>query len=206
LDIKKRGDSAGIHPDAIFFHSVIKTDVLANSLVGIGQWVADHGINGDGAFQAARDLLLRLPPRIGGRQIQRSDESSLEAALRAASRFDGGLFPIQGPPGSGKTHAGARMVCELVKSGKTVGITANSHRVIRNFRDLYICLTQSHRPPVDVSYRFPPLDVSNAGSATRLSAPKKFCDETTFLPNCCSIDFRAEPAITPPSLAAPAFW
>jgi predicted RecB family nuclease len=138
LDIKKRGDSAGIHPDAIFSHSVIKTDVLANSLVGIGEWVADHGINGDGAFQAARDLLLRLPPRIGGHQIQRSDESSLEAALRAASRIDGGLFPIQGPPGSGKTHAGARMVCELVKSGKTVGITANSHKVIRNFLDAVV--------------------------------------------------------------------
>ena len=138
VDIKKRGDSAGVHPEAIFSHSVINTEVLANSLVGVGEWVADNGISGHGAFQAARDLLLRIPPRIGGHQIQRPDESSLEAALRAASRIDGGLFPIQGPPGSGKTHAGARMICELVKSGKTVGITANSHKVIRNLLDAVV--------------------------------------------------------------------
>jgi superfamily I DNA and/or RNA helicase len=30
------------------------------------------------------------------------------------------------------------MVCELIKSGKTVGITANSHKVIRNFLDAVV--------------------------------------------------------------------
>jgi hypothetical protein len=54
VDIKKRGDSADIHPEAIFSHTVIKTDVLANALVRIGQWVADQGMEGDGPFQAAR--------------------------------------------------------------------------------------------------------------------------------------------------------
>ena len=82
VDIKKRGDCADIHPEAIFSHTVINTDVLANALVRIGEWVADHGMEGIGPFQAARDLLMRLPPRIGGQPIQRDGEFSLDAALR----------------------------------------------------------------------------------------------------------------------------
>ena len=38
---------------------------------------------------------------------------------------------ISGPPGSGKTHTAAHMICALVASGLKVGITANSHKVIR---------------------------------------------------------------------------
>jgi tRNA(Met) C34 N-acetyltransferase TmcA len=50
----------------------------------------------------------------------------------------GGIMPIQGPPGAGKTFTGARMICELVRRGKKVGITANSHKVIRNLIDATI--------------------------------------------------------------------
>jgi hypothetical protein len=45
---------------------------------------------------------------------------------------------IQGPPGSGKTFVGAQMICELVRRGLRVGITAVSHKVIRNFLDTVI--------------------------------------------------------------------
>ncbi|NOT42914.1 MAG: AAA family ATPase, partial [Alphaproteobacteria bacterium] len=44
-------------------------------------------------------------------------------------------LPIQGPPGTGKTHTGAEMICTLVTQGARVGITANSHKVIRNLLD-----------------------------------------------------------------------
>ncbi len=135
VDIKKRGDSANIHPEAIFSHKVIDTEVLANALVRIGEYVVDHGMEGDGPFQAARDLLMRMKPRIGGQPIQHDGESSLDAALRIAPGIESGVFPIQGPPGSGKTYTGAHMICALVKAGKTVGVTANSHKVIRNLLD-----------------------------------------------------------------------
>jgi predicted RecB family nuclease len=135
LDIKKRGDSAQLHPDAIFAHTFISTGVLADSLMRVGEYVAAHGMEGEGPYQAARDLLMRVPPRIGGQQIQNEGETVLDAAMRIAPAISGGVFPIQGPPGAGKTFTGARMICELVKSGKTVGITANSHKVIRNLLD-----------------------------------------------------------------------
>ena len=54
---------------------------------------------------------------------------------RLALALDGGVMPIQGPPGSGKTYTGARMITEMVNAGLRVGVTANSHKVIRNLLD-----------------------------------------------------------------------
>ncbi|MGO9719489.1 MAG: TM0106 family RecB-like putative nuclease, partial [Methylocella sp.] len=135
IDIKKRGDSATLHPEAVFAHKDIDTSVLAEALVRIGHYVAENGIVGEGSYQAARDLLMREAPRIGGEPVQLPDETPVAAALRLAPRLSGGVLPIQGPPGAGKTHVGARMIRALVKSGFKVGITANSHKVIRNILD-----------------------------------------------------------------------
>jgi uncharacterized protein len=134
IDIKKRGDTDNEHPKAIFAHQLIKTDVQANALVRIGEWVANRGISGDGRYKTARDLLLRVPPALASDPMRRAEESALEAALRIAPNL-GGVLPIQRPPGSGKTFIGARMICELVNGGTRVGITANSHKVIRNLLD-----------------------------------------------------------------------
>ena len=135
LDIKKRGDTAGLHPEALFAHKNIRTTVLAHALVRIGEYVADHGLEGEGPYQAARDLLLRHAPRVEGQPLRVAGETSLTAALRLALLLDGGVLPIQGPPGSGKTHIGARMIEAMVKAGLRVGVTANSHKVIRNLLD-----------------------------------------------------------------------
>jgi predicted RecB family nuclease len=135
IDIKKRQDTAGFHPEAIFAHLIVPSQVLADALVRIGEYVADKGMSGDGPYQAARDLLMLAGPRVRGQVLKEPDETSLDAAMRIVSRLDGGVFPVQGPPGSGKTHTGARMICTLAQSGKKTGITANSHKVIRNILD-----------------------------------------------------------------------
>ena len=49
-------------------------------------------------------------------------------------------------PGAGKTFTGARMICELVRRGKTVGITANSHKVIRNLINATIKAADEFQP------------------------------------------------------------
>jgi uncharacterized protein len=59
----------------------------------------------------------------------------VDAAKRTGTLLDNSILPIQGPPGAGKTFTGARMICELVRQGKRVGITATSHKVIRNLLD-----------------------------------------------------------------------
>ncbi len=138
IDIRKRKDTADVHPEAVFAHKVVRCPEQQNALVRIGEYVADHGLDGDGPYLAARDLLLRAPPRLGGAAIRAPTETTLQAAIRLCGNLDGGILPIQGPPGAGKTYTGARMICELVRLGKTVGITANSHKVIRNLIDATI--------------------------------------------------------------------
>lgn len=135
IDIKKRGDTANIHPTEAFAHDVVGTDVLAESLLRLGTYVADNGIEGIGSYQAARDLLLRLPPRLGNQPLLLSGESPTAAAARIAPAISGGVLPIQGPPGAGKTFTAAQMISTLVRAKKKVGITANSHKVIRNLLD-----------------------------------------------------------------------
>ena len=132
VDIKKRGDTAAVHPEAAFVHELVRTDALKNTLMDIGCHVANNGIVGDGPYSAARDLLLRKPPRLDGEPIRKPGETPLCAAKRIAARGSFGVLPVQGPPGAGKTFTGARMIAELVRNGKRVGICANSHKVIVN--------------------------------------------------------------------------
>src|SRR5690606_36459235 len=67
--------------------------------------------------------------------VPRAGESTVDVACRVAQELDGDVLPIQGPPGTGKTYTAARMILALVRAGKKVGVTATSHKVIRNVLD-----------------------------------------------------------------------
>lgn len=135
VDIKKMKKTAEIHPGAVYAKKIgPRTDVLADALARIGAWVAANGMDAAGSYRAARDLLLRRPPRLAGgaNVLVASGEQTLDAAKRFGTMLDHSVLPIQGPPGAGKTFTGARMICELIRQGKRVGITATSHKVISN--------------------------------------------------------------------------
>ncbi|MCK4570393.1 TM0106 family RecB-like putative nuclease [Candidatus Bipolaricaulota bacterium] len=135
IDIKKGPKIENQHAATIFVHDVVKTYVLRDALLRIGEWVAENGIDADGPYRAGRDLLIGNPPRLATSPIAEIIDGSpteLDAARKLVLDLDGGLLPIQGPPGSGKTFTGGRMICEAMKAGLKVGITAVSHKVIRN--------------------------------------------------------------------------
>jgi hypothetical protein len=71
---------------------VIGTEVLAEGLVRIGEFVARLGIEGEGRFLAARDLLLRVPPRLGGAPLRVPGESTLQSGMRIAPKIAGGVL------------------------------------------------------------------------------------------------------------------
>jgi hypothetical protein len=133
IDIRRRVEDP--HPVGIVPLDWFRTPEHQAALLEIGQWVLDHGIDAVGPHRAARELLLRRSPRIGqraGEPLIRQSESDLEAAQRTGLALDNTVLAIQGPPGSGKTWTGARMICALLAAGRRVGITANSHKVISN--------------------------------------------------------------------------
>ena len=95
--------------------------------------LADGGVrlSSGAAYPVARELLAAEPPRLRSGAFKRKEgESPVQFAIRAASDLDRSVLAIQGPPGAGKTYAGAQMIVDLVKRGKKVGVIAQSHKAI----------------------------------------------------------------------------
>jgi predicted RecB family nuclease len=157
IDLYRTAANLDRHPVALIPGKPIQVDVLRDSLRRIADDVLARGfdpVDGSPRLRAARDLVARTRPRLrstGGEPATtaiRSDaEDPLAAAIRLALDLDHGVLPIQGPPGTGKTWTGARMIAALVRSGKKVGITAQSHRAITNLLDKTSeAFAETHQP------------------------------------------------------------
>lgn len=133
ISIKKRKGNANRHPIAVHVRDVVLPSPLDASLLELCRSVVANGIDGPGPQRAARDLLLRRPPRRkNGAPLCLPGESAQDAAVRLAPELSMGVLAIQGPPGTGKTVTGADMIVALAAAGAKVGVTAVSHQVIRN--------------------------------------------------------------------------
>jgi predicted RecB family nuclease len=139
LDIKKGKALVDVHATSCFTHDHVRSDVLQQSLLGFGEFVASAGLDSTSPdYQAGRDLLMRQPPRMRGSStaspvlVPRAGESAADLAVRVVNDLDHTVLAVQGPPGAGKTFTGARMICELVRQKKRVGVTATGHKVIVN--------------------------------------------------------------------------
>lgn len=139
IDVRKGPAQADVHPAAVFAHSHIQTGVLEEAIFQIGENVISGGVlsvEKSESDPVARGLLLALPPRLrSGPFVSAPGESAVDFAVRIAGDLDETVLAIQGPPGSGKTYTGGEMICALIKQGKKVGVTATSHKVIRNLLD-----------------------------------------------------------------------
>ena len=124
-------------PLRYFAHSHYGTKEQSNSILRLGDWIVENGIDAPGDFRSARDLLLMNPPRLsGGPSLTAAPgQDVVDLACRLGLALDHSILPIQGPPGAGKTFTGARMICELIRNGRTVGVTAIGHKVIRKLLD-----------------------------------------------------------------------
>ena len=124
------------------------TDPLRNAI----ERFADSIEAGDGRFAAVRALLRKAPPILRGRPqgapLLSSGGDRFDAALSAALGLDDSYLFVQGPPGSGKTTIGSRLIVGLLKAGKRVGVTSNSHKVIINL------LQAVERCAVECGYTF----------------------------------------------------
>lgn len=134
VDIEKGPSQADQHPQAAFAHEHFNTGTMENTIFAIGERVAADGgvvVDAGKANRAGRDLLLRGRPRLLTTLFDGS-RVDLDSAAATALDLDDSVLALQGPPGSGKTYCGARMILAAVRAGRKVGVIAGSHKVIEN--------------------------------------------------------------------------
>jgi predicted RecB family nuclease len=151
IDIAKSSRGVDVHPAAVMVNERVNPSPVDHALLELARSAAKHGVDGEGPYRAARDLLLKRHPRLRPSAdeapflpgllepaflrppaLLRPREAAVAAAVRLVKNLDNGVLPIQGPPGTGKTFTGARMIVALAREGKRIGVTAVSHKVIRN--------------------------------------------------------------------------
>jgi len=142
LVLSRATTSTKPHPAGLIPPTPPGTKEQRASLLRLATWVAGNGIDSvDPAHRAARQLLLRAAPLltrnapVNDQPLLIDDEQPSLAVVRLAPLLDHALLPVQGPPGSGKTYAGARMIADLVARGQRVGVTGPSHKVITGLLD-----------------------------------------------------------------------
>ncbi|HET7027514.1 MAG TPA: TM0106 family RecB-like putative nuclease [Candidatus Limnocylindrales bacterium] len=175
IDILRPPSKLGRHPTALIPPGPIFNVPLRKGIGRLADDVIERGLSADGPHRAARDLLLRLPPRLPGRApgapLRSEGEDLLEATLAVATSLDDGVLPIQGPPGTGKTWTGARIVlARLAARRGPIGVTAQSHRAIANFLDALAAAAVEAGRTVRILQRCDPDDgipaVDGIGQAT----------------------------------------
>jgi predicted RecB family nuclease len=109
--------------------SLIKDEYLSAAVIAEAlTQVASSHLSNDLPSSAAA-LLKRRPP---ADTMRREEESVVDAAVRVAGEMSGSCLLIQGPPGTGKTYTASHVIASLLRSGKRVGVTSNSHRGVIN--------------------------------------------------------------------------
>jgi uncharacterized protein len=88
---------------------------------------------------ALEDFLARRRPRLLGLEsgplLRGEPERIAEETAELLARAQDTTICIQGPPGSGKTYTAAKAILHLLKQGKRIGVTSNSHKAIAHLMD-----------------------------------------------------------------------
>jgi predicted RecB family nuclease len=130
----KKGIRGGSLPDALSITpgKPINDSVLKNAVYRF----ADAIIEENGKYQALVSFLRRERQVIAGHEkgssIISDGNNTLPSTIQAVASLQDSFLFIQGPPGAGKTYTSSYVIVELIRAGKKVGISSNSHKAINN--------------------------------------------------------------------------
>lgn len=97
---------------------------------------ADSLVAGNRRYPALESFLQQLPPQVRGHvpgePLVPRAEDQLPQIIDVITRLEESCIFVQGPPGAGKTYTGSHVIVALLKQGKRVGISSNSHKAINN--------------------------------------------------------------------------
>jgi len=105
---------------------------IVESLFAIGQkFLKSRELN-----KPLHDFLMRKPPDVDRDLLiaidQADGDDKLGKISDAITKLNNSLITIQGPPGTGKTYTASRVILNLLRLGKSVGVCSNGHKAIDN--------------------------------------------------------------------------
>lgn len=96
----------------------------------------DAYLEGSDRYRAGLELLRRSIPRVKdivqGVPLLLTGEDLVAGTSRTTLGLSDSYLFVQGPPGAGKTYTGSHVIVDLLKAGKKVAVTSNSHKAINN--------------------------------------------------------------------------
>jgi uncharacterized protein len=132
----KFSEELRLEPICIVSHKDFSTDGKEKSVVQLvtqitSRW--ENPVNEPPEGFAALDLVLRKEPQLTeGKLKEVENDDYLPSLIDSALRMDSTTLAVQGPPGTGKTYLASHLIKELLKQGKRIAVTSNSHSAIEN--------------------------------------------------------------------------
>jgi len=132
--VLRRSTAKGLLPECLDLlpPRPLRNDVLRNAVAAVTEKI----IAGPGRLPAVEHLLTRSPPvfvdGIRPTGVLPTDGDLPTETSRAIAEMAGTTLAIQGPPGTGKTYISALSIVDLVRAGKRIAVSSNSHKAIGN--------------------------------------------------------------------------
>jgi uncharacterized protein len=165
IKIKRGNKNAHTHPDNVYTLEKIDNKVKEEAIIRLAQWVVDNNITNPGPYKTGRDLLIRSNPNTSAPFFV--DQNPQLTAVNWVKVLDDGILPIQGPPGSGKSHTAADMILELISMDKKIGITAMSHKVITALLEKVTKEAGKRKTKINIVQKVPELSATPRWAETK---------------------------------------
>jgi predicted RecB family nuclease len=148
--VLRRGVKSGAMPSRLsLVPAPINLQGVPDAVIAFAERIARGPTQAD---QALLDILTRNVPRLKGRAarlpVRNPGEPLTDAVIRAVMDLDRSYLFIQGPPGTGKTYTAAQAIVALLRTGKRVSVSSNSHKAINKL------LSEVEKRAAESKFRF----------------------------------------------------
>lgn len=130
LQIKSEPDS----PITLIPNEYVNPDPIPQAITKQAEAFAKGALTHTVIIDFLGKSIPRIKGHMSGQAIAPSHDPNqrLNEIIEAVTNLNNSYLTIQGPPGAGKTYTGKHLIAELIKKGKKIGISSNSHKAINN--------------------------------------------------------------------------